>query len=275
MSTILKALKKVEGKREATAAKAEIPRALKSPIIKKSRSWSKRIVAIALFLVVAVGAAAGYRFWQSGKEIEIAYKPADEIKTPENKVKKPIITNSVEKHESESVESAMKASSGVRDLSVKVPETSKKHASPNRLTETTIQSPPVVVDSPPEKPVAQERNRPSVKKQTSNSLIEKTPKRVTAKPQMISKASVEPGLSTPIVSPAENPPEVDIPLLEDRSLEIQALVYSEDSAKRMIVLNGEILRQGYEYKGYTIETIESQRVLVKKQGKVSALLFGK
>ncbi len=275
MSTILKALKKVEGKREATAAKTVIPRALKSPISKKSRSWLKRFFAITLFLMVAVGAATGYHFWQSGKEMRVAQTPADGVITPEKKINKIELNDNAGEQESLSIDSAMKRPSAVRQLTPKMPEWLKKRVSSNQTAEPTIQSTPVVVASPPEEPEVQQRSRPAEKKQLPQNLIEKSQKRGTPEPQMRSKASVQPKPSTQAISPIENSPKIDIPLLEDRSLVIQALVYSKDTTKRMIVLNGEILRQGHEYKGYIIETIESQRVLVKKNGKVSALPFGR
>lgn len=254
MSTILKALKKVEGKREAVAAKTEIPRALKSPIIEESRGWLKRIVAIALLLMVVVGVAAGYRFWQSENEMQVVQRHANEIETVESVSKSPLAEN---------------------DLSPKEPVASKKTAPLTQMTEMTIQPPPVVADLPLEQLEVQQKSRSTRKNQPSRKHFNTRQNRVALESQISSKSSVQPKPLPPTISPVENTPKMGVPLLEDRSLDIQALVYSEDSTKRMIVLNGEILRQGQDYKGYTIEAIESQRVLVKKNGKVSALLFGK
>lgn len=245
MSTILKALKKVEGKREASVAKIGMPDSAVYPAVKTRRSRLRGLIAAAILLIVVLGGVAGYHIWQSGKSPSISQKPIETVPLSVN--------NAGQTLENEIIAPNTPSSENL-----------------------TVELPPPAQDSPQKAPMVKNRTLPPAKKQPAKKLIAKPDKTVTPKPQIISKAPVKPEASAPVAPSIDNRSKRDdIPLLEDRSLDIQALVYSKDSAKRMIVLNGEILRQGYEYKGYTIEAIESKRVLVKKNGKVSALLFGK
>lgn len=251
MSTILKALKKVEGQRAASIAKSDMP---DTPVSPKGRTIAgfKWMIAVGVVLAVAVAVMAGLSYWQSKERAAIAQKAPDKIKVSDNPPAPPPTV---------------------------APPLPLEIVPDNKMIETAP-SPHRLPSIPPG---IQKDTRKTVergllaKKQASQQLIAGPEPRTRTQPASGQKAKsiVQPKPSRKIKSDAEtSPKEPQIPLLEDRNLEIQALVYSEDATKRMIVLNGEILREGHEYKGFVIETIESQRVLVEKNGKVSALLFG-
>lgn len=321
MSTILKALKKVEGKRAVSTVKLDMPA---TPVIQKAKSSNglKWLVVAGLLLIVVLSTVAGYQFWGTDKPIIVAQKtdeaviatdktaeqapttetPLTQELLPDKQVIDPALTASDSDSSSSTLESdevaiapkplpqevlpdkpVIKPVPISPELPIKKPEVVEGIRAPKPLPKkSSAQSLPSKPSSPSKGAVAKQNARqraskdPLVRKQLSKMLMAKSEPNNLIQPQSGPKATVQPATAPQKESTVERKPKKpDIPILEDRSLEIQALVYSDDAAKRMIVLNGEILRQGYEYKGYTIETIESQRVLVKKNGKVSALLFGR
>jgi len=316
MSTILKALKKVERKRAASTVKLNMPKTPVFPTVKRSNgpTW---LVAAGLLLVVVLSVVTGSRILQTDTPATDVQK-RDEIVGVANK--KAIQPPTIEKPASREVLSdklGMKPVPTEPELPLKRLQRAKETAATKPLSQEVLAKKPVIKPTPtlpdialrkpegaetaavpnpsPEKSTAQlsaatpnfqpqnavEKTNnsqqggkdPLAKKQMPKALIAKSEPKKRIQPPSLPKQPDTASKTGATV--ARKPQKADIPVLEDRSLEIQALVYSADAAKRMIVLNGEILRQGYAYKGYTIEAIESQRVLVRKKGKVSALPFGK
>ncbi len=283
MSTILKALKKVEGKRAASAVKFDMPEIPVVPRVKEGSNGLKWLLATGLLLLVVLSAVAGYQFWQTDKPTTIAQKVDAPVDRADKKaVQSPALKTSLPQ-ETLPDKPVVESASTAPELPIKKPEVVEETSVPKPLPKkSSAQSLPATQDLPAKKAVIETSPRQQVgkkpldKKRPPNQLRAKSEPKKTSPPKSRPKAIVQP-VASPQAEPTveRKPKKPDVPLLEDRSLEIQALVYSEDAAKRMIVLNGEILRQGHAYKGYTIEAIESKRVLVRKNGKVSALPFGK
>ena len=249
MSTILKALKKVEGKRTASDVKLDMP---EKPAVHRIKSYDglKWIVAAGLLLMVAFSAAVGRYFWQTDKPTPIAQK----------------------------AQGARKAADGIESQ----PSTSETPLPQEILPDKPMIKPvPAAPDFSPKKANGKINARkrggiaPLAKKEPSKKVTDRPepqkPAQLQGRPKAIGPSDTWPKADSTIERKTLKP---DAPLLDDRSLEIQALVYSEDATKRMVVLNGEILRMGNEYKGYIIESIEPQWILVRKNGQVSALPFG-
>jgi len=316
MSTILKALKKVERKRAAPTVKLNMPKTPVFPTVKRSNgpTW---LVAAGLLLVVVLSVVTGSRFLQTDtsatdvqktdEAVGVANKKAIQPPTIEKPASREILSDKLGlkpvptepelllKRLQRAKETAatkplsqevlakkpvIKPTPTLPDIALRKPEGAEAAAVPNPLPEkSSAQLSTATPNFQPQNAVEKTNNSrqggkdPVAKKQRPKALIAKSePKQPSSLPKTLVQPDTAPKTDATV---ARKPQKADIPVLEDRSLEIQALVYSADAAKRMIVLNGEILRQGYAYKGYTIEAIESQRVLVRKKGKVSALPFGK
>ena len=78
--------------------------------------------------------------------------------------------------------------------------------------------------------------------------------------------------SPPQIS-AKKAEKVDIPLLNNPEMKLQAITWSKDPQKRIAVINNSILRQGEAVSGYRIDTINQDDVVVTDKGRKWKLLF--
>ena len=62
--------------------------------------------------------------------------------------------------------------------------------------------------------------------------------------------------------------------ITDSKLKLQALAWSDDAAKRMAVINGRIVHEGESVDGYQVVKIRTEDVIVKEGGKSWRLEFG-
>ena len=84
-----------------------------------------------------------------------------------------------------------------------------------------------------------------------------------------SKAQPPPAKSQNQTRPRETYDRVD-----DSKLKLQALAWSDDSARRMAVVNGRIVHEGESVDGYLIVDIRSDDIIVSTGGKSYLLKFG-
>ena len=75
----------------------------------------------------------------------------------------------------------------------------------------------------------------------------------------------------PDVSPSVK--EIEIPVLYDPEMKLQAITWSRDPQKRIVVINNRILHQGDAVSGYLIDTINQDDVLLSDAGEKWKLLF--
>ena len=76
--------------------------------------------------------------------------------------------------------------------------------------------------------------------------------------------------------PAEVPTttkEIEIPALKDPKMKLQAITWSKDPLKRVVVLNNRILRQGDSVMGYRIDSINQDDVVLNDAGEQWKLIF--
>ncbi len=213
MSTILKALKKVEGKRAASDVKLDMP---ETPAVHriKSHDGLKWIVAAGLLLMVALSTAAGRHFWQTDKPTPSAQKVDDAGGAADGKETQPSTSDTPLPQEILPDKAVIQPVPAVPDFSPKKADEKMNARKPGRKA-------------------------PLVKKKPPQTAIVKTESKNRTQPQRRPKAIGPPDTWPKAGSAVERKPEKpDAPLLDDRSLEIQALVYSEDATKRMVVLNG-------------------------------------
>jgi hypothetical protein len=67
--------------------------------------------------------------------------------------------------------------------------------------------------------------------------------------------------------------EVEIPLLKDPDMKLQAITWSKNPQKRIAVINNRILRQGEVAHGYRVDTINQDDVVLSDGGEKWKLLF--
>jgi hypothetical protein len=74
--------------------------------------------------------------------------------------------------------------------------------------------------------------------------------------------------------PARTKPRVTYDRIDDSKLKLQALAWSDDAARRMAVINGRIVHEGESVDGYQLIKIREEDVVVKGGGKSWLLVFG-
>jgi general secretion pathway protein B len=67
--------------------------------------------------------------------------------------------------------------------------------------------------------------------------------------------------------------KIEIPVLNDPEMKLQAITWSKDPQKRIAVINNRILRQGERVYGYHIDTINQDDVVLSDAGEKWKLLF--
>lgn len=67
--------------------------------------------------------------------------------------------------------------------------------------------------------------------------------------------------------------KVEIPLLNDPEMKLQAITWSKDPQKRLAVINNSILRQGEAVSGYRIDAINQDDVVLNDRGKKWKIIF--
>lgn len=73
-----------------------------------------------------------------------------------------------------------------------------------------------------------------------------------------------------VVPPA---PKREIPLLNDPDMKLQAITWSKDPQRRLVVLNNHILHQGEMVNGYHIDAINQDDVVISNKGEKWKLVF--
>jgi hypothetical protein len=74
--------------------------------------------------------------------------------------------------------------------------------------------------------------------------------------------------------PTPTRPRVTYDRVDDSKLKLQALVWSDDAARRMVVINGRIVHEGESVDGYQVTKIREEDVIVNGGGKSWRLEFG-
>jgi general secretion pathway protein B len=68
-------------------------------------------------------------------------------------------------------------------------------------------------------------------------------------------------------------PAPEIPVLNDPDMRLQAITWSKEPQKRLVILNNHILRQGETVSGYRIDRINQDDVVLSKGGEKWQLMF--
>jgi hypothetical protein len=150
-------------------------------------------------------------------------------------------------------------------------------AEPNSVPAVTMPEPVYVRKTPlgelPKRsPAMQAPPRTDMRKAVPESRIkikEKTPTAESTEKQEPSatQLSSRPQPQTP--DPKARGRAMPIPT----GLTLQAISWSEQEAERLAVINNQIVREGTTFEGYNVVRIETERVLLRKNGEAWALAF--
>ena len=277
MSSILKALKKIEG--DSPLTHSSLSKSIASIQVQKSNSGKRRRKILYLFLILLVIAvvtvmAYGQRRLIVAKIMSIVSSEAPTAgKSPES--------SRTEIHRAKVPRLSAKPAPKP-PVVIRRPKTQAKKAVPasrdKKIQASTRSSKQraITATSPSQTPSGMRAPAASL-----NSRVKKPPKKdlpppasapgnkTTAKKDTKTTA---PAARTEI--PARTRPGKNYERFTDSKLKLQALAWSEDAARRMAVINGHIVHEGESVDGYQVVKIRTEDVIVKEGGKSWSLEFG-
>ena len=281
MSSILKALKKIEEESPAPQTFPTLPKPIdpKQALNAKTRKrWRlRKLIAFGLILlVIAVAAVVLFSRRQliiakilpdgySGRNTEMDASKSDNSKVYRAKISTP------------AAKSPQRPPLKTRRLPQKTPsmKTEGNETKFQAATRSDAPSPtsgqPIPKSSGVEQPPKAELKAP-VKKPLKKTLppADAASPPPTISPERLLPAAPAAGTNkTAAVKPRETYDRID-----DSKLKLQALAWSDEVTKRMAVINGRIVREGESVDGYRVIEIREEVVVVNEDGKSWLLEFG-
>jgi MSHA biogenesis protein MshK len=284
LSSILKALKKIEEEAPPPETFPSLPRPIYSKQAQDSKIRKRRRVRSVLFfliLLIAAGAAAG--FFINRHRRMLATNTIPPAAVPESGgTAAPPRTNQIYKSK---ITAAPEKFSQPRSTATHRPPTPKKLPGTGGSGPGTSQAGRPSDSSGSPADGALQAKTPAPKPALKKPLKAKTPTSPRRKPALTGvapagnpaapkeNAPTQPAATTAAKTP---PPAAKAAYerLEDSKLKLQALAWSADVARRMAVINGRIVREGESVDGYQIMQIREEDVVVSEGGRSWRLEFG-
>ncbi len=281
MSSILKALKKIEENSPSPELHPSLPKPIdKKQLIDsnlKNRRHRRRFLYISLVLLMIAGAAAllfNQRQMLIGKvrsvmpsESPTAGEASNQDSDYVYKAKVPTSSAKPSKKPPPAVRKTQKP------LKKAAPESTDKkfQAAARSSNRRRISEPP-----PPPKSTGSR-----TLKGAQNAKIKKPLQKASASPstQPVKRpaADIKSRPAAPVArakQPAQSSSRPAYRPIENDKLKLQALAWTDDAARRMAVINGRIVHEGDSVDGYQVLEIREEDVIVKESGKSWRLEFG-
>jgi hypothetical protein len=279
MSTILKALKKLEQDKEPLGAR-DLSHTLAADASAKGRSArrfksSQRLLRVAVIGAVFVGAAgaAVYFYMQSRPTAAQVPQSSESVQKPAPPQASAPIRRATSRYDSDASQSERLAPQAKSALQRKRPP----DPSPRSPTADAVAQ---------AKPVLPKRIESRERFEQGQNLQKATPPdATTASGAEIDAASpprtgpANPAAPTASVPPADPKSGDDTAYanadrLMDNRLKIQAIAWSPIPDERMAVINSRIVREGGSVEGFSVVAIRSDDVIVREKGQLYRVLFG-
>jgi MSHA biogenesis protein MshK len=282
LSSILKALKKIEEEAPPPETFPSLPQPIDSKQALNSNTLKRRRVrkiVIFLILLAVAGTAAGFLFSQrrvivakirpaadsSGKRSSaVQTPPADKIYKAKitNKTKKSARLRPVQKGPKPNHTKSSGAGRAADKFQADQSTFPSRSAAGNNDSKLS-----------PLRSAARVKPKANVEKpqKKSSTPMRAAPAEKTVVPR--ENAPIEPvAAAAKKSSPA--PAKAVYDRVEDSKLKLQALAWSTDDTRRMAVINGRIVREGESVDGYQVIQIREEDVVVNDGGKSWRLVFG-
>jgi hypothetical protein len=269
MSTILKALKKLEQEheeRQINSASAIHKLDVKQTIQKRMKP--KRLPSFCLgglwiaILIIFAG-TIGYFVVDNSikvKSVQTASRKNEIHALPEKK------TN---------IQSPIKSDDGIKhEIKVRNQKAESETTGKPRMKADVAP----VRENPPTTTKATDAFVKLNEKQNSNNVVTPpVPKTDSAQSPPAARAPIQPPsqeASQEIFVPAEKQESASIPRLTDGRLRIQAIAWASAAQDRMAVINNRVVREGYAVDGFSIENIGENEVVVREGETRWKVVFG-
>ena len=278
MSSILKALKRIEGQSPppksfpALPDSADAKQAVNS---RASRRWLlRRFITVGLVLLVIVGIAilVFQRRQYLGSIIFPAGSPTTEQEKNKTAVEKSKIFRA--KIPSTTVKQVPKKPEPTRPAGQQTKRLTAKPKTQKFRTNTNRSKPRATVTLPTAKTRSAPPNQELQNRATRNTLTPEQSARQRLTPSKKSIAGKRTASRKPAAAAPKRRKTRTYARLNDSKIKLQALAWSSDAARRMAVINGRIVREGESTDGYQINQIRQEDVVVSDGRQSWSLEFG-
>ena len=266
MSSILRALKKLENEPKHL----EETRALDSKFVPLADTGPARKPAGLFFMFIGGAMVFGLVviagvWWLFSEKEPLTPKPPQEIARQKTEAAPVTPEKSAEQPKTEP--------GAVAETSPLTPATpAADHMDTGQTADRIPEPKPVILPQP---------STPTIGQRKVLSIAEQSVESVSLSPEIQTSENVEPETAEKASAPAASPPQitiqqmekVEIPVLKNTEMKLQAITWSKDPQKRIAIINNTILRQGETVSGYRIEIINQDDVVLNDRGKKWKLLF--
>jgi Type II secretion system protein B len=250
LSSILRALKKLENEPKHL----EKTQTLDSKFVPLADTWPPKKSAGRLFLIIGGAIVFGLVIVAGGWWL-----------LSEKKLQAPTPPQEIARQKPE-------AASVIQEKSAIPPKPTEGHGAAGPAANRRPEPTPIVLPQP-SSPIIEQKEGLSIVAQPveSSGLSSVTQAAEDAGPVAVEN---EPALeNSPVQTPLEQVEKVELPVLKDTGIKLQAITWSKDPQKRIAVINNSILRQGETVSGYRIEVINQDDIILNDRGKKWKLLF--
>ena len=278
MSSILKALKRIEGQSPppksspALPDSADVQQAVNS---KASRRWLlRRFITVGLVLLVIVGIAV--IVFQRRQFLISKIFPAGSPATDQKKNKAAVEKSNIfrAKIPSTTVKQAPKRPEPTRPARQQTKRLTANQKTKKFRTNTNTSKSRATVAQPTSKTEPAPPNKGLQNSATRNSFTPEQSSRQKLTPSRKSIAGKQTASRKPATAAPKSRKTKTYAKLNDSKIKLQALAWSSDAARRMVVINGRIVREGESMDGYQINQIRQEDVVVSDGRQSWSLEFG-
>ena len=278
MSSILKALKRIEGQSPPTQSFPSLPDSADGKQAVNSnagRRWQRRrVITVGLVLLVIVGIAViifQKRQFLTSK-IFPAGSPATEQKKNNAAVKKSKIFRA--KMPSPTVKRAPRKPEPTRPVRQQTKSLTARQQTKKSRPNTNTSKSRAAVGQPTAPTGPAPSNKGLQTRDSSNTLAPKQSSRQKLTPSKKSIVGKRTASRIPTADAPKKRKTKTYAKLNDSKIKLQALAWSSDAARRMAVINGRIVREGESMDGYQIDRIRQEDVVVSDGRQSWSLEFG-
>ena len=278
MSTILKALKKLEQDKEALGArdlshKLSVAASEKGPPAGRFGN-SKRLLHVAVMIAAFVGVAgaAVYLYMQSRPPATQAHRSSDSVRKPAPPQAATPTRHAVNRSDSDRSQSKQPA-----PQARPVPQRKRPSEPPPRsaAVNAAARSEPVL----PKRIESRERLNQGQNLPKAAPPNAATPSRADVGANAPRTGPAGPATPTGTAPPTDPTSEdsaayANVDRLRDNRLKIQAIAWSPVPDERMAVINSRIVREGGSVEGFSVVAIRSDDVVVREKGQLYRVIFG-
>jgi cytoskeletal protein RodZ len=281
MSTILRALKKLEQDKETLGTKGMPGKSAttdsKTNVRTGRFTFSKRVLVTTIICVAFLGisAAAGYFFMQSRQSASQSRRSAKTSQAADQQTKTDTSRQTPKRFKANTRQSIPETPASNRQPGGKMPaetsDTPTQRPSAHHLSSAKVQT-QRQVDSKPDLGMFEASGDASPNVASKPPLLpDKTGKSGAAASDSVPRKR-KPKPAGTKKTDNETYPTAD--RLWDNRLKIQAIAWSPVSEERMAVINSRIVREGSSVEGFSVVAIRPDDVIVKEQGRLYRVVFG-